>query len=51
MPIKITKSSSKPECAHEEALYPFQPLYMELASYEDQQLLILIDQLSSFPQV
>jgi len=48
---KLPSQAAEPERAHEEALYPFQSLHMDLATYEGRQFLILIDQFSSFPHV
>jgi hypothetical protein len=46
---KQPSQAAEPKRAHEEALYPFQSLHMDLATYEGRQFLILIDQFSRFP--
>jgi len=48
---KLPSQAAEPERPHEEALYPFQLLHMDLATYKGQQFVILIDQFSSFPHV
>ncbi len=48
---KLPSQPPEPECAHEEAYYPFHSLHMDLASYEGRQFLILTDQFSGFPHI
>jgi hypothetical protein len=48
---KLPNQAAEPERAHEEALFMFQLLHMDLAIYESRQFLILMDQFSSFPHV
>jgi hypothetical protein len=51
MPKKLPSQAAEPEHVHEEALYLYQSLHMDLATYEGQQFFILIDQFLSFPHV